>query len=294
MGLVDMELQKARILEGVIGPHSSMIGKSLSELDFRQKFGAIILAIHRQGQNLQSNFENVKLAFGDTLLVEGSVEGINRLRQEKDFVSLTEPQQRVFRRTKAPIAIAAMLCVVIVSATGALPIYAVAMMGAVVVVLLGCLKPTEAYAAVDWKIIFLIFGMLGIGFAVENTGGAALLAKGLLYVVGDTHPIVVLSVVYLMTVLITELISNNATAVLLTPLVLQLAVQMGLDPRPLLIAVMFAASACFATTIGYQTNTYVYGAGGYKFSDFPRVGLLLNLILWIVATITIPLLFPFA
>ncbi len=294
MGLVSLQLQESRILEGVIGPHSSMIGRSLADLNFRQKYGAIILAVHRQGQNLQSKFENIKLTFGDTLLVEGPLEGISRLREEKDFVSLTEPKQRVYRRAKAPFAIAAMLLVVILSGVGVLPIYALSMMAAVAVVAVGCLKAEEAYAAVDWKILFLIFGMLGIGFAVENTGVAAKLAGGLINLIGDTHPIVVLSVVYLMTVLITELISNNATAVLLTPLVLQLALQMGLDPRPLLIAVMFAASACFATPIGYQTNTYVYGAGGYKFTDFPRVGLLLNVILWVVATLMIPVLFPFA
>ncbi len=294
IGLVDMELQESRIIEGVIGPHSSMVGKSLSDMDFRQKYGALILALHRQGHNLKSNFKDVKLAFGDTLLVEGPVDGINRLREEKDFVSLSEPKQRVYRRSKAPFAVVAMLLVVILSAFNVLPIFALSMMAAVAVVLVGCLKPDEAYAAIDWKILFLIFGMLGIGFAVENTGGAALLAATLLGTIGDTHPVVVLSVVYLMTVLITELISNNATAVLLTPLVLQLAIQMGLDPRPLLVAVMFAASACFATPIGYQTNTYVYGAGGYKFTDFPRVGLLLNFILWIVATLTIPILFPFS
>ena len=294
IGLVDMQLQESRIIEGVIGPHSSMVGRSLTDLDFRQKYGAIILALHRQGQNLQSNFKNAKLAFGDTLLVEGSIDGIKRLREEKDFVSLSEPKQRVYRRSKAPIVIISMLLVIVLSAFNILPIYALSMIAAVAVVMLGCLKPDEAYAAVDWKILFLIFGMLGIGFAVERTGGAALLAGSLLGVIGETHPIVVLSVVYLITVLITELISNNATAVLLTPLVLQLAIQMDLDPRPLLIAVMFAASACFATPIGYQTNTYVYGAGGYKFTDFPRVGLLLNFILWIVATLTIPILFPFS
>lgn len=293
MGLVGMELKKSRIIEGVIGPHSSMIGKSLSDLHFRQKYGAIILAVHRQGQQLQSHFENIKLAFGDTLLVEGPIDGVNRLREEKDFVSLSEPKQRIYRRSKAPIVIVALLLVVLLSAFNVFPIYTLSMMAAVVVVLFGCLSTNEAYAAVDWKILFLIFGMLGIGFAIENTGGAALVASGLLNLIGNTHPVVVLSIVYLLTVLMTELISNTATAVLLTPLVFQLATQMGLDPRPLLIAVMFAASASFATPIGYQTNTYVYGAGGYKFADFPRVGLPLNLILWMVATIAIPILFPF-
>ncbi len=292
-GLVGIELKKARIMEGVIGPHSLMVGKSLAEINFRQKYGAIILAVHRQGENLKSHFENLKLAFGDTLLVEGPADGINRLREEKDFVSLTEQKQRTFWRSKAPIAIVAILAVVVLSAFKVLPIATLALVAAVLVILCGCLSPESAYDAVDWKILFLIFGMLAIGFAVEKTGGAELIAKGVLGLLGDFGPIVILSIVYLITVLITELISNNATAVLLAPLVIQMADQMGLDSRPLIIAVMFGASACFATPIGYQTNTYIYGAGGYKFTDFSRVGLLLNLLLWMVATVAIPWLFPF-
>lgn len=293
LGLVNLELREARILEGIIGPHSSMIGKSLSQMNFRQKYGAIILAVHRQGENLQTNFKNLKLAFGDTLLVEGPANGINRLSEEKDFVSLTESKQRKFRQTRAPIAIATLVLVVVLAAFKVMPIAALALLAAVFVVLCGCLSPEDAYKAIDWKILFLIFGMLAIGFAVEETGGAELIADGVLNVVGDLHPVVIISIVYLMTVIITELISNNATAVLLTPLVVQMANQMDLDARPLVVAVMFGASACFATPIGYQTNTYVYGAGGYKFSDFPKVGLLLNIILWMVATLAIPWLFPF-
>ena len=293
LGLVNLELREARILEGIIGPYSSMIGKSISQMNFRQKYGAIILAVHRQGQNLQTNFKELKLAFGDTLLVEGPLDGINRLREDKDFISLTAPKQRKFRESRAPIAIATLALVVVLAAFKVMPIAALALLAAVFVVLSGCLSPEDAYEAIDWKILFLIFGMLAIGFAVEKTGGADLIAEGVINVVGDLHPIVIISIIYLMTVIITELISNNATAVLLTPLVVQMANQMDLDARPLVVAVMFGASACFATPIGYQTNTYVYGAGGYKFSDFPKVGLLLNVILWIVATMAIPWLFPF-
>lgn len=232
LGLVGVEIKKARLMEGIIGPHSSMIGKTLADMNFRQKYGAIILAVHRQGETLREYFENLTLAFG-------------------------------------------------------------AMIAAVSVILLGCLKPEQAYESVDWKTLFLIFGMLGIGLAVEETGGAKLVALGVLDLLGDLSPVVILSILYLLTVLITEIISNGATALLLTPLVIQIAKQMGLDARPFIIAVMFGASACFATPIGYQTNTYVYGAGGYKFTDFPRVGLLLNVLLWIIATVAIPWLFPF-
>jgi len=292
LGLERMETQKAKLMEGIIGPQSSMVGRTLAELNFRQKYGAIILAVHRQGQNLRSRFENLQLDFGDTLLVEGPVDGIKRLMEERDFISLTETKARSFRRSKAPIAITAMLLVVILAALGVLPIAALAILAATAVLMLRCVDPQEAYQAVDWKVIFLIFGMLGIGFAVEETGGAGLIAHGVLNVVGGLGPVAVLSIVYVLTVGLTALISNNATAVLLTPLVLQIATQLGVDGRPFIIAVMFGSSACFATPIGYQTNTYVYGAGGYKFTDFPRVGVLLNILLWIVATVMIPWLWP--
>ncbi len=292
LGLERVETQKARLVEGIIGPQSKMVGRTLAELNFRQKYRAIILAVHRQGQNLQERFENLRLAFGDTLLVEGPTDGINRLLEERDFLSLTEPKPRSFRRSKAPIAIAAILSVLILATLGVLPIAPLALMAATAVLLLRCIDAQEAYRAVDWKVIFLIFGMLGIGFAVEETGGAKLIAHGALTIVGDLGPVAVLSFVYLLTVVITALISNNATAVLLTPLVLQIAEQLSVDGRPFVVAVMFGSSACFATPIGYQTNTYVYGAGGYRFTDFPRVGILLNVLLWIVATVMIPFLWP--
>jgi di/tricarboxylate transporter len=293
-GLEGIEIRKVKLMEGVIGPKSSMVGKTVAEINFPKKYGAIILAVHRQGENLQRHFENIRFAFGDTILVEGPIEGINQLREEKGFVSLTEARQRPFRGRKSPIAVAAVVFVAVSSTLQIFPISVAALLAATAVVLTGCLKSQEAYEAIDWKILFLIFGMLGIGFAVERAGAAALLAEGVIRLIGGLSPFLIISIIYLMTVLITELISNNATAVLLTPLVVQIADQLGIDARPLIMVVIFGASACFATPIGYQTSTYVYGAGGYKFTDFPRVGLLLNLFLWIIASVAIPLLFPFS
>lgn len=293
-GLEEIEIRKVKLMEGIIGPKSSMVGKTIAQINFPKKYGAIILAVHRQGENLQKHFENLTLAFGDTLLVEGPIEGINRLREEKDFLSLTEAKQRSFRRGKSSIAIGAIAAVAAGSTLQLFPIAVGALMAAIVVILSGCLKSQEAYEAIDWKILFLIFGMIGIGISVERSGAAELLVHGIMGVIGDLNPFLIVSIVYLMTVAITELISNNATAVLLTPLVIQIADQLGIDARPLIMAVIFGASACFATPIGYQTNTYVYGAGGYKFTDFPRVGLLLNLLLWMIASFAIPFLFPFS
>ncbi len=292
LGLRDVETRSATLMEGIIGPQSTMVGRTLAQLNFRQKYGALILAVHRQGQNLREKFEDVRLAFGDTLLVQGPADGIHRLMEERDFLSLSEPKQQSYRRSKAPLALAAIVGVVVLAAFQVLPIASLALVAAVAVIVFRCIDPAEAYQAVEWKVIFLIFGMLAVGFAVEKTGGAELIAHGVLNVVGALGPVAMVSVIYLLTVCITELISNNATAVLLTPLAIAIAAQMGVDARPFVVAIMFGASACFATPVGYQTNTYVYGAGGYRFMDFPRVGVLLNVLLWGVASALIPVLWP--
>ncbi len=291
LGLTNVETRSAVLMEGIIGPQSSMVGRTLQQLNFRQKYGALILAVHRQGHNLREKFENVRLAFGDTLLVQGPAEGIHRLMEERDFLSLSEPKQQSYRRSRAPIAIAAIVLVVAL-ATFKVPVVLLAILAAIAVVLFRCVDAAEAYQAIEWKVIFLIIGMLTVGVAVEKTGAAALVASGAINAFGHFGPVVMVSVIYFVTVVITELVSNNATAALLTPLVLQLAEQMHVDGRGFVVAVIFASSACFATPIGYQTNTYVYGAGGYRFADFPRVGLLLNFLLWGVASVCIPLMWP--
>jgi di/tricarboxylate transporter len=280
-------------MEAILGPQSSFVGRTLREMNFRQRYGVLIVAVHRQGVNLQEHFEDVRLAFGDTLLVLGPPENMNRLLEERDFINLTEPRERPLRRHKAPIAIAAILGVMILAALGVLPIVALAILAALVVVLARCVDPPEAYAAVEWKILFIIFGMLGLGRAMEETGAAMLVADKFTLLLQPYGPMVVLCFVYLLTSLLTELITNNAVAILLTPIVLGMAEEMGVDARPFIVAVMFGASASFATPFGYQTNTYVYGAGGYKFSDFLRIGLPLNILLWLAATFLIPLFWSF-
>ena len=173
-----------------------------------------------------------------------------------------------------------------------LPISVAAIFGAVSVVLAGCVKIEEAYRAINWKIMFMLFGMLSLGTALEKTGGADFLARGLIHAVGWLGPEAVLSAVYLATSLLTEFLSNTAVAVLLTPVVVNTALALQVDPRPFIIAVTLGASASFATPIGYQTNTLVYGAGGYHFRDFIKVGLPLNVLFWILASFLIPLFWP--
>jgi di/tricarboxylate transporter len=178
------------------------------------------------------------------------------------------------------------------AALGLMSIAALALIAATAVVALGCLSADEAYEAIEWRILMLIFAMLALGSAMEKTGAAMLIVESITHLVAGFGPLVVLSVVYLLTSLLTELVSNNATAILLTPIAIGLAQQLGVDPRPFAVAVMFAASASFATPIGYQTNTFVYNAGGYRFTDFLKIGVPLNLLLWLAATAIIPWFWP--
>ena len=304
-GLEGIRTESALLMEGIIGPDSNMTGKSLKELNFRQRYGVLILAVHRQGKNLRERFEDEKLAFGDTLLVQGPTEKMNTLFQQRDFINLSEPEHTNFRSSKAPIAIGALLLFMIAGALGGhfgiprIPIVQLAMTGALLVLVTKCVQPHEAYRAIDWKVVFIIFGMLGLGMAIQASGLAQRIANGMTQNLGITNPYIMLALMYLFAAVMTEIISNNAVAVLLTPLAIvvakTLAVANGTDISaiPFIIAVMFGSSASFSTPIGYQTNTFVYGAGGYKFGEFFRAGFPLAVILWLIASVMLPILWPF-
>ncbi|MCB1094142.1 MAG: SLC13 family permease [Verrucomicrobiae bacterium] len=297
--LREMETRDLKLMEAIVGPESGMVGRTVRQVRFRQNYGARILAIHRKGEELTDNFEDIRLRFGDTLLFEGPAEAINRMARGKDFISVGTTPNREQTGSKAhpALAVAIVLGFIIGSATGLMPIAGVALLSAIAMIATRCLSVNAAYNAVHWSIVFLIFGMLVLGRAMEETGAARLLAESLIRLLGEEpNPIVVLSAVYLLCSTLTEIISNNAVAALATPIVLGIADQLDsvVDPRGFIVAIMLGCSASFATPIGYQTNTYVYGAGGYKFTDFPRVGLPLNLILWLVATFAIPWLWPFS
>lgn len=293
LGLSSVLTESAILMEGILGPGSILLGKSLKELNFRQRFGVLILAVHRKGENLRERFEDVKLAFGDTLLVQGPVDKMNALFRQRDFINLSRPKQKGFRRSKAPFAIAAIALFLILGSLSPIPLVGVALATVMLVLLTNCLDPAEAYRAVEWKVVFMIFGMLGLGLGLQQTEVVSALATIMVANLQNVGPYGVLAIVYLMAAVLTELISNNAVAALLTPIAIGIAHALGLDPRPFVIAVMFGSSASFSTPIGYQTNTYVYGAGGYRFGDFGRVGIPLTLVLWISATFLIPLYWPF-
>jgi di/tricarboxylate transporter len=284
--------QSTRIMEGIVGPRSLLAGRRLAEVNLRRLFGVYILAVHRHGENIGLNFERVRLEVGDTLLLEGPAEGLTQLFAQGSLVSLSDPSEQPSRRDKGWLAVAALLGVIVLAAFDVMPISGLGLIGAAVVIAGGCLEPDEAYTAVNWPILVLIISMLAVGKAMEVTGAGRLIVDGVMLLVGNLGPHVVLSAVYLVTMLLTEFLSNNATAILVTPIAIGIAKSLGVDPRPFVVAIMFAASASFATPIGYQTNTFVYSAGGYRFMDFVRVGAPLNLLLWLVASFLIPALWP--
>ena len=296
LNLKELETRELQLIEGIVGPRSSFVGKTLQQVGFRRRHRIHVLAIHRQGENLDKDLDKVKLQFGDTLLMEGPPQAVNQIQKSNDFVTITDPPEVTIRPAKLWTGVAVTAAFVLGAALQlpGLPIPAVAILAAIGMVLTRCLTPQQAYEAVQWNIIFLIFGMLALGLAMDQTKAAAKMVDGVMFVVGDYSPIVILSVIYLLSSVLTELISNNAVAALLTPVIVGIAASLDVDARPFIVALMFGCSASFATPIGYQTNTYVYGAGGYQFNDFPKIGVPLNLTLWIAATILIPLLWPFS
>jgi di/tricarboxylate transporter len=296
LGLEAIATEKAAFAECVIGPDSELIGKSLGQINFRQRYGVLILAVHRQGENLRANLGNVRLRLGDTLLLEGTESAIRRLQEDRNFLMLVDVPHAPPKRHRIGLVCAVIAAVVTLAAFNVMPIAVLALLGALTVVVTRCLDAEEAYKSVQWKVLFLIFGMLSLGMALEKTKGAELVANGLIHslhwVGPEWRPLAALAAVYLFTNVLTAFLSNNAVAVLVTPIVIGAAEGLDVNARPFIIAVAIAASADFATPIGYQTNTLVYGAGGYKFRDFIKVGLPLNLLFWLLCVLLIPMFWP--
>ncbi len=280
------------LAEAIVGRNSRYSHRPMRDLDLTARYGMAVLAVHRQDENIQGNLDDFELQFGDVMLVEGTPQQIKRFADNGDLISLNTVQERAYRREKAPIAIVITLAVMLLAAFKVMPIEGLAIIGAVAVLATRCLEVDDAYKAVDWKILALIFGMLAISIAMDKVGLVALIVQNVMGVVPWAGPLLMLSFIYLLTSILTELLSNNAVAVLVTPIAIGLAQHLGVDPRAFVVAVMFAASASFATPIGYQTNTFVYNAGGYRFADFLKVGIPLNLLLWLVGTVIIPLFWP--
>jgi len=235
----------------------------------------------------------VRLRVGDILLILIPESEMSALRQDNNVIVLSERQPDKTGGWRAPFALVTMALVIGVSALGWAPIAITSLAGALAMTLTGCLDAEDVYDAVDWRIIILMAGLLPLGVAMSETGAAQFLVENTIGLVSTSGPWVVLAVLYLLALLLTEFMSNAAAAVLLTPIGMSTAKLMDVDATPFLVAVTFAASTSFATPVGYQTNTMVYGAGGYRFSDFVKVGLPLNLIFWVLGVALIPRLWPF-
>ena len=279
-------------VEVLITPGCKMVGRTLGALRLRRRFGVYPLAVHRRNQNIGRQLDSVTVKVGDTLLLEGAPEDIQRLAQEMSLVDVSKPSARAFRRGHAPVAIGAMIGLVALAGLGVAPILALAVIAVAVVLFTRAIDADEAFSFVDGRLLALIFAMLAIGAALESSGAVALIANAAAPLLAELPPFLIVWAIYFLTMLLTELVSNNAVAVVMTPIAIGLAQALGYDPRPLVVAVMFAASASFSTPIGYQTNTMVYGPGGYRFTDFLKVGIPLNLSMSVLASVLIPLFWP--
>jgi len=279
-------------VEVLISPDCKMVGRRLGSMRLRRRYGVYPLAVHRRNQNIGTNFENLVVRVGDTLLLEGAPEDIQRLAQDMNLADISKPTERAYRRRHAPIVIGVLAAIVIVSALGWAPIALMAFLGVAVVLLTRCIDADEAFSFVDGRLLALIFAMLGVGAGLESSGAVQLIVGSAAPYLMDLSPFLLILSVYVLTLTLTELVTNNAVAVVLTPIVIGLGLALGIDPRPLVVTVMLGASAAFATPIGYQTNTLVYGPGGYKFTDFIRVGLPMHFVMAPTAAFFVPMFWP--
>lgn len=279
-------------VEVLISPGCHMIGRRLGDMRLRRRYGIYALAAHRRNQNIGRQLDDLVVRVGDTLLLEGAPEDIGRLAADMQMVDVSRPSVRAYRRSRAPIAIFCLLAVVSLAALDVAPIMALAFLASAVILVTRCVDAEEALSFVDGRLMAMIFAMLAVGEALEHTGTVQLIVDVVAPYLRDLPPFVTLIAVYFLGLVMTEVLSNNAVAVLLTPIAIALATSLGYDPRPYVVAVMFSATVAFATPIGYQTHMMVYGPGGYRFSDFVRVGVPLDIICGIVACLTIPIFWP--
>ena len=288
LGDEDLQGEDVILADAVIAPNSKLIGYTIKQIDFRQQYGAFVLAVQSHGRTIRDKIGRIPLHFGDSLLIQGSSNSIRNLRNNRDFLVMEEVKLEKFRKNRALVALGIIALVVLSAALGIFPIMVAAILGAVAMVTTGCINIKEAYANIDWMVIFLLAGMIPMGIALEKSGLAALAAKNLLGLLGGSSPVFILSTLYIGTVFLSSILSNNATAIVIAPIAISMAAALGVNPKPFLMAIMFGASTSLITPIGYQTNTLVYGPGRYKFFDYFKVGLPLNLIAWVLVTLLVP------
>jgi len=293
----ELEHDQNVLIECLLSDKSNIVGKSLMQANFRQQFGSFVLAIRREGVILREKIAHVVLNAYDTLLVYGTRTNISELASRGDFIVLSEIPAILKKHKFWWLSIIIIPAAVIFSALGFFSILKVVMIGVVILLAFRVITPNEAYQSIHWQVIILIAALIPLGIVLQNSGTAQWIANSIISLtkIGpeNLQPHILLALLYLMTIIFTEVSSNAATAILMTPIAMAVTAQMGLDSRPFIFAICFAASASFITPVGYQTNLMVYGPGGYKFSDFIKVGLPLSILLWVMAIIIIPLIWSF-
>ena len=278
-------------VEALITPDCKMVGRRLGDLRLRRRFGVYPLALHRRDQNLGSKLDDVIIRVGDTILIEGAAEDIRRLAADQNLVDVSHPRDRALRRDRAPVVVAVLVAVIGLSALEVAPIEILAFIGVAIVLLTRCIDAEEAFSFIDGRLLAMLFAMLAVGAALDHSGAVGLIVGAASPWLQGWPPFLFVFAIFALTSVLTELLSNNAVAVVVTPVAISLAMSLGMDPRPIALVVMMGASFGFATPIGYQCNTLIYGPGGYKFTDFVRFGAPLNLLMGVLCAILVPLLY---
>ena len=285
-------LEGLTLAEAALSPRSSLEGKTIGELDFRQRYGLEVLGVWRGDRPYRSHLADFRLKIGDALLRRGPCEQIERLRQSSDFLVLSGVPIAAQHPEKAMLSVIILLASLGAAIAGILPLATAALLGAVLMVISGCLSPEEAYRDINWKILVMLGGMLAIGAAMQKTGAALFVARNLIGPVADLGPIAMIAVIFLASTFLSVTTSNLAAAVIMSPLALNVAASSGGNPRTLLMAVMLGVSTAFVTPFAHQANLVVMGPGNYRFNDYVKVGALLSLVLFLVTLATLPIIWP--
>jgi di/tricarboxylate transporter len=288
----ELDPESVHVVEATLSPRSGMVDRTLRDIRFRDRFGFTALAIWRHGEIINKRLRDVELEYGDSLLLRGPRDRLPALQEAKDFLVLEPVIMELRRRDKTLLAVGIMALVLVLATLFGIIISMSMVIGAVLMVLTGCLTMDEAYQSIEWRSVFLIGGMLTLGIAMETTGTAQFLADGLVDTLGRFGPMVILAGIYIMAALITEPMSNAAATVLMVPIAIDVALGLGVNPQTFVLATVIGASTSFLTPVGHQANVLVFGPGGYRFFDYTRVGAPLNLALFVITMIFLPIIWP--